>query len=283
MLPEIDSLWDFNDAATTETRFRALLPECQTPELIDYRVELLTQIARTLGLQRKFDEAHLLLDEAINLHPGMVGRQRMRVLLERGRLFNSARDKDAAKPLFIEAWELGKFIKEEGLAVDAAHMVAIAAPAEALEWNLQALALAEASSQPAARKWRKSLYNNLGWTFFDMRDHDKALHYFELSRQAAEESGDKQAERIARWSLAKTYRMKGETQKALDLQRAQLQEAPNGPYVHEEIAECLNALGSAEEAKPYFARAHELLSQDIWLQANEPERLKRLAELAGGN
>ena len=93
--------------------------------------------------------------------------------------------------------------------------------------------------------------------------------------------GDAEAERIARWSIAKTYRLMGRVQEALDIQLAQLKEmeGKDAPYVQEEVGECLFAQGKEAEAKPYLARAHELLSRDIWLQANEPERLKRLAEL----
>ncbi|MFM8370637.1 MAG: hypothetical protein ACKOBD_17965, partial [Chloroflexota bacterium] len=50
-------------------------------------------------------------------------------------------------------------------------------------------------------------------------------------------------------------------------------------YVDEEIGECLLALNRVDEAKPYFTKAYELLSQDEWLMANEPERMKRMKEL----
>ena len=49
----------------------------------------------------------------------------------------------------------------------------------------------------------------------------------------------------------------------------------------EEIAECLLALGRADEAQPYFAKAHEALSKDAGLVDNEPKRIERLAELGG--
>ncbi len=282
MLPNIDDFWDFSDPAATEAKFRAILPDCVGPQDANYRKELLTQMARTLGLQRKFDEAHAVLDGVAHDLGSEENRLRVRYLLERGRVFNSSGRKDEARPLFVGAWDLGKKLGEEGFAVDAAHMVAITESSDgALKWNLLALELAEKSEQPAARKWRKSLHNNLGWTYFSSADYEKALHHFEMSRQAAEEMGEMGAERIARWSIAKTYRAKGDLQTALDLQYLQLKEAPDGPFVHEELAECLYALGKIEEAKLHFAKAHELLSKDIWLQANEAERIERLGRLAG--
>jgi hypothetical protein len=51
-------------------------------------------------------------------------------------------------------------------------------------------------------------------------------------------------------------------------------------YVFEEIGECLLLLKRKEEARPYFAKAHEILSQDAWLAEGEADRLIRLKELA---
>jgi hypothetical protein len=48
---EIDSLWNFDDPAGSEKKFRVLTPSS----------EVLTQIARAQGLQRKFGEAHATL------------------------------------------------------------------------------------------------------------------------------------------------------------------------------------------------------------------------------
>jgi len=38
-------------------------------------------------------------------------------------------------------------------------------------------------------------------------------------------------------------------------------------------------LGREEEARPYFARAWSVLSQNVWLVETEPERLERLHTL----
>ena len=51
-------------------------------------------------------------------------------------------------------------------------------------------------------------------------------------------------------------------------------------YAYEEVGECLLLKDQADEAKPYFARAYELLSADEWLMANEPARLERLRTLS---
>ena len=50
-------------------------------------------------------------------------------------------------------------------------------------------------------------------------------------------------------------------------------------FVFEEIGECLLLLQRGEEARRYFSKAYEILSQDSWLTEQEPERLARLKAL----
>jgi tetratricopeptide (TPR) repeat protein len=283
-LPEIDSLWNFGNPAETEAAFRALLPSAESEGEPAYLGELLTQIARTEGLQRKFEDAHATLDRVEALGP-LSGRVRLRFLLERGRVHNSSGSLSAARPLFVEAWELGREIGEDALAVDAAHMVAIVeAGDEALRWNLLALDLAMSSPEPRARRWRKSLHNNLGWTYFDAGQTETALDHFQRCLECSIEYEDEHSAGIARWSIGKAMRVLGQVEEALAMQRARLAEVEaNGGdpgYACEEIGECLYALGRIEEAKPYFGRSYAALSADPWLATNEPERLKRLHALS---
>ncbi len=60
------------------------------------------------------------------------------------------------QPLFQQAWELAQTEQQDFYAIDAAHMLAIIAPAEQqLEWNLRALTLAEQSLGGAGRCRRR--------------------------------------------------------------------------------------------------------------------------------
>ena len=100
----IVELWDFADPAKSEQRFREALAAASG----DWRLELETQIARTYSLRSRYTEAHRLLDE---IEPQLAAaglKPRLRYLLERGRTFNSAGDKAAARPLFLQAWEFGR-------------------------------------------------------------------------------------------------------------------------------------------------------------------------------
>lgn len=284
-LPDFDRIWDFDHPAETEQQFRALLPQVENSRDQTYRAELLTQIARTLGLQQKFTEAHNLLDDVETTLTEDMKRPRIRYLLERGRVFNSSGAPDQAHPLFIKAWELAQQASEDFYAVDAAHMVAIVVQGEeALTWNLKALQLAETSSQERARKWLGSLYNNIGWTYHDMGQYDRALEIFGRALKFREEEGKPDRIRIARWCIGRTLRSLGRIEEALEMQQALLKESETSNaepgYVYEELGECLLLLRRESEARPYFVRAYAVLSQDLWLVRNEPERLKRLQELS---
>ena len=150
-----------------------------------------------------------------------------------------------------------------------------------LAWHERALALAAASADPRARRWRGSLYHNLGWTYLDAGRPGDALAAFEAALACREEAGRLPEVRLARWAVARALRAAGRVAAALAAQQALLAEAaalgaPDG-YVCEEIGECLLALGRAAEARPYFARAAAALAAD--LAGSEPDRLARLRAL----
>ncbi len=220
-----------------------------------------------------------------------MGRRRVRCiryLLERGRVYNSSRQPERAKPYFAEAWELASTAGEDILAIDAAHMLAIIAPPEAsLEWNERALELAERSSAPRALHWRGTLYNNIGWTYHGAGEYDQALATFQKATASRRAEGDPALIRIAVWAEARTLRSLGRVEEALALQQELLREfdalGEQDGYVYEEIAECLAALGRDDEARPYFAHAYETLSRDPWLAESEPARLERLRDLGAAS
>lgn len=282
---QFDVLWDYNDPAGTEARFRELLP--MPEDQPSATAELLTQIARAQGLQRRFADAHLTLDDVEQLLPDLEARPGVRYWLERGRVYNSSGDKETARVCFETALRLASSdAATEQYAVDAAHMLAIVAPPdEALDWNLRALAMAEAATDPAARDWRGSLYNNIGWTYHAQGDYPTALAYLQKALDFRREKGQAAETFIARWCVARVRRDLGEVEQALAEQQALREEMvkldrPDG-YVYEEIAECLLLLGEVNAARPYFALAYDTLSQDAWLTAEEPERLARLYRLSG--
>lgn len=285
--PSFDSLWNFDDPAGTEVKFRQLLPEARKSGDAGYEAELLTQIARTQGLQQKLAEAHETLNQVDALLKPDMKRAKARSLLERGRVFNSSGKAADSVPIFKEALRVAQEAGLENYAIDAAHMLGIAAKGkESLEWNNEAIRLAEAARDPRARRWLGPLYNNTGWTYFDMGDYATALKLFERDIEFRKQNATNVEVGIARWSAAKMLRHLGRVEESLKLQMELLDDPDRKNndaegYTREEIGECLVLLKREPEAVSHFARAWQLLHNDPWLSKDEPHRLARLKKLGG--
>lgn len=279
---DIESTWDFSDPQASEQRFEAALATADA----NLRLQLLTQIARTYSLRRRFDDAHRVLDAVEPLLDGAAPVVRVRYLLERGRTLRSSGQPAAARPLFVDAWQLARARGLDGLAVDAAHMVALVeqAPAAQLEWNERALDLARSSAQPYARQWQASLHNNIGWSLHDAGRYEQALMHLQAALRERERQGKAEATRIARWAVARCLRSLGRHDEALGIQRAlEVELAAAGKtdgFVFEELAELLALSGRSDEARGYFRRAADELAKDVNFVAGNRERLARLRERA---
>ncbi len=186
-------VWDFNDLGASRQRFRELL---ESEEADAGRAEVLTQLARVEGLEDGFEEGDRLLDEAASL-AGDDPTVKARLDLERGRLRRSAGDPESALPMFERSFETALAIPHEFIAVDAAHMAAIAAPDQEtrLAWADRGIELAKSSGDPDVVGWLGSLYNNVGWDYFDAGEYDIALDWFERALVERERRPD-ETERI---------------------------------------------------------------------------------------
>ncbi|HQU17812.1 MAG TPA: tetratricopeptide repeat protein [Fimbriimonadaceae bacterium] len=277
---DLSLLWDFGDPAASGSRFRGVLdtPEAQADPA--FRVEVLTQIARALGLQSKLEEARSVLDEASELLPPESSASAW-VEIERGRFENSSGNPQEARQHFLEAWAGARRRGQEALAIDAAHMIAIGSDeAESLAWNQKALELASESADPKARRWTASLLNNIGWTHHSAGRFSEALVAFERALEARLAQGQAEPTRIAKWCVARCLRSLGRVEEALARLRDIEGQADDG-FVDEEIGECLWTLGRREESRAHFTQAFDKLSKVPGLAQNEPERLQSLRDRAG--
>lgn len=275
---DIDSYWEYDDPAASEQRFQAALEHAEG----DGQLELLTQIARTHGLRGNFEHAHQILDQVEPQLADAGPRPAVRYQLERGRTFNSSGETEQARALFEQAWELAGKEQLEGLAVDAAHMLAITygGTEQAIEWNRKGLEIARSSQAPKAISLVPAMLNNGAWDLHEMGRYQEALELFEEAEQAWTARGKDRQIQIARWSVARCLRSLERFEQALEIQRqleAEHQAAgTSGGYVFEELAELLAALPRADEARGYFKKAYDELSKDDWFTENEAERLASL-------
>jgi len=230
-------LWDFEDPAGSEARLQQAADAADGAE----RAVWLTQVARALGLQERYDDAHALLDGIGGPAADGSAEVAVRLLLERGRLFRSSADAAAARPLFEQAAARAEQDGLSELQVDALHMLALVAePSEQLTITERALAVARTSDDPRTRDWDASLLNNVGMTHADAGDFAAALVAFEEALAARERIGDAGRTRVARWMVAWALRNLGRREEALAMQeslKAQLEAVgEEDPYVDEELA-----------------------------------------------
>jgi tetratricopeptide (TPR) repeat protein len=265
MAVDLSSLWNHSDPAASEQRFRAALATAEGDDAVILR----TQIARTHGLRGDFAQARRLLDEIREAMGTASPEAQVRFHLELGRTHASpahppetrtAEAREAARAAYTAAFERARDGSLDALAIDALHMMVMVDPApdEQLAWNLKAVALMEASSQPEAKKWEGSLRNNIGYAHHLAGRYDEALVQYRLSLAAHERAGRPASVRIARWMIASTLRARGDLQQALEIQHALEREwdeagAPD-PYVYEELEHLYRATGDTAAADRYAAK-----------------------------
>jgi tetratricopeptide (TPR) repeat protein len=256
MAEQIEQLWDFDNPARSRERFLAAAQHASGDEL----VMLLSQVARTYGLEREFDLARGVLAELEPLVAGVGPEARARYLLEVGRAWVSAThdpesladdDRDTSLSVFDQAAREAELAGHDGLLVDALHMAA-AVPQDAgerIRLAERAVAVADASDQEAGRRWRPSVLHNLGYELASAGRHAEADATLRAALEARTTDDDPAATRATRWMLAWNLRLMGDIDTALALQE-QLQAACEAagkpdPFVDEEIALLRAARGNA--------------------------------------
>lgn len=268
---EIDALWTIDDPSSGLKKLKEALIDF--PGSSD---EIHTQICRSLGLQRKFQDGW---DELAKVSATTTAIVKVRVQLESGRLKNTAGDQASAKPYFESALRLAEKGHFDYYAVDAAHMLAIVTKSdESIKWNEAALKMAAKSHDARTKRWRGSLLNNLAWAYHDMGDYSKALGKFQEAEAFQKRNGDPVSYRISKWAVARCFRSMKRYQDAVAILE-ELVKYPEQGYVSEELGEDLLALGRPEDAKPHFKTAYELLSGDPYMREHESARLNRLNKL----
>ncbi len=284
-MENFDKLWDYSNPAETEIKFNDILTTFAGEAASSYRLQLLTQIARTLSLQRRFDEAHQKLDEVGAQLSEEHRVEHIRYFLERGRTFNSSGDKRNAEVCFRTALDVAQKLKEDFYAIDAIHMLAIvAAPDEAIALNEEAIVLAESSAEERAKNWLGSLYNNLAWGYFDKGAYEMALSVFLRALKWREDKKQVNETFIAKWCVARTLRALNRIDDAIKVQLALFEESistgKTDGYVHEELGELFLIKADKLKSTFHFEKAYEFLSTDPYLAQNERPRLDRMKQLS---
>lgn len=257
---DVDALWNYADPAASEARFREALAAASGDDALVLR----TQIARTMGLRGRFDDAHRELD-AIEPALATAGvAPRVRAWLERGRTLRSSGKPLEGRPLFMRAFVTADAARLEALAADALHMLALAEPAldDRIAWNRRTVDYARRASDPRAQGWQAAALNNIGSDLREAGRLEDSLASFREAHVAYERSGRPQGRFMARWQVANVLRLLGRVDEALAMQTALERDtvaagAPD-PYVYDELALLQAARGQADAAAQARRRAAEL-------------------------
>lgn len=313
-----ESLWISGIPTAIETAIQTAIT-LEASESPAWRAQIRTQLALTLALQQKFEEAHRSLDEAESLAnsaadiepttefggsastlvPQPATVTHTRIALERGRVFHQAGDLKNARIYFERAQQLGQKCSASFYVVDALHMLAIVSAShdEKLQWNEQALQFAEADPSERSRRWLGTLWNNKGQWLFECEHYSESLAAYERTLEYRLAENYLPNVRFAQWTLARAYRLLNRFQEAIEmlnaLQRTYEEMHLNGAYdfpeplfpmfygtVKEELALNYWSLTERGLAKSYAQASLEILKAAPIVEQHEPHRLEKLRAIA---
>jgi len=274
-----------------EKNLNELLPQVKALEDKSIYLQILSQVALAQSMQKKFTEAHKTLDKAEASLTSGYDLARVRIFLERGRVFHQSDNIDEALPLFRKSYELSEKHKFDFHTVNAVHMVAIVEKNvdEKIKWNKRAIDLSKKTEDKRAYAWLGALYNNLGHNYLEAKKYSEAHSAYKQSKSFGEERGDVIIVRGAKWGIGRALRSLNSLDEALGIQLALLEEyddiAKKGELpvellvvgrgmVYEELAEIHLA-----NVKKFSTLAYQDLSKDPWFIKLEPKRLEKMKQL----
>ncbi|MDR3646631.1 MAG: tetratricopeptide repeat protein [Candidatus Babeliales bacterium] len=298
-LDNFDDAWSLGDPVEIEKKLNELLPQAEILKDKSIYLQMLSQIALTQAMQQKFEDAHKTLDKAEALLAPEYVLAKVRILLERGRVFQQedllqqAGKLPEARNYFEQAFELSKKHNFDLHTINVAHMIAIIAqaPHDKIKWNKLAIDIAVHTKDEKAKQWFGSLYNNLGQNYLEAKEYELALPVFEKALEYRKKENYLPNIRVAKWAVGSALRFLGRFDEALATQLELIKEYDEifkcekfdmpveilkvvRGYVYEELAEIY-----AAKTKVCAKLAYDDLSNYDIFRKTEPTRLERLKQL----
>ena len=300
-LENFDDVWGLlGDPIAVEAKLVELLQTAKTASDQSIYPQILSQIALAQGMQQKFSEAHATLDKAQAALTQDSHIAEVRILLDRGKVFQQSEHLPNARDYFEQSYYLATKYGFDSYAIDAAHMIAVISEdnTDKIHWNELAIKLANKTDNPKARSWLGSLYNNLGQNLLDDRQYENALDAFTRTLKYREEEGLIVNIRVANWAIGCALRRLGRLDEALQIQLSLFDEyeALNKEgnlgmpievydslrgFVCEELAEIYDAKSNKEKSTCFARLAFDDLSKskDPIFVKSVANRLKRLEQI----
>jgi len=299
-LEHFDDIWGkLSDPKLVEKRFLELLPQAQQLPNKSTYLQLLSQIALAQACLKKFDCAHTTLDDAEKLLTPEYDLARVRILCERGRVFQQAGDIKQAKIYFEKSYALSVKCGFDTQTINVAHMIAIVADtaAEKIAWNQKALDLAMRGADSHAQRWAGPILNNLGSNYVEIHKYQEALTVFSAALVEFEKYPECAAQvRFARFRIAQVLRMLGRLDEALSLLHQQVEEyddlMKNGKidmpsemfalmrgWLYEELSVVYSMRNEIAMAQKYAKLALGDLEDNATFIITNPDALQRIQDM----
>ncbi|MHC4840615.1 MAG: hypothetical protein ACYTDT_06565 [Planctomycetota bacterium] len=183
------------------------------------RTEALAQVARMHMRLQTPTEGLSYLKDATSIALEAEPRGWSRYLGVRGRYeWLLEKDFDKAKATFKEYYDYCLPFDDKVMlnrTIDAAHMLAIVGTDdEKIEWALKTIEAAESADETG---WLGPLWNNLGWTYDERDETDKALHALKNAQKYHYMGESDHAKMVADFGVAHALRRVGELKESREL------------------------------------------------------------------
>ncbi|MCW8329831.1 hypothetical protein MD588_13540 [Photobacterium sp. SDRW27] len=153
--PDFMVMWDYDNPASTEKKFKALLQLASNSHDKTYLSELLSQIARTHVMRDDYQEAEFYLKQAQLFITDAEPSAEANYLREKARLLLDKDQQKAAVDSLKASWQIADENRYDLLAIETALELERLVPAEQPFWKLKAKLLAKSTKDLKAQQWVK--------------------------------------------------------------------------------------------------------------------------------
>ncbi len=222
-------------------------------------VEALSQAARCHLTNGNHGDGEKLLAEAAAKASENDPLGWSRYLGVKGRFEWKRKELEAARTTFERYYDYCALHDLRARAIDAVNMSGIVAatPQEAIDWTKRGIEMAESYE---AEHWLGPLWNNLGGTYYDLKQFSEALDCYLKARDYHWRFSGEVAKLFADYHIGMTYRLLGQNETAKSWLRPVLAWAERLGN-HAAIAQALDDLGEIEKEAGNLSEALGMLKR----------------------
>ncbi len=237
---------------------------------ISNRIQAFSQVSRCFSLLGNLKKGKTWLNKARIIATSNYPKGWARYLGVKGRFGIEENEIENAVTTFNNMYDFSTHHKLYNYAIDAAHMLALLGTKEhQIKWALKGIKEANIYHE---YKWLGALWNNLGWAYHDIGEHEKSLEALKKAREYHRKYSNEKAILIADWSVGCLLRKLGRVEEAEKLFKPVLEKSKHLGDV-EWIGLTIQELGEIEIIRGNFILGLSYLkqSQKYLEEAKMPE------------